>query len=406
MFDIEKLRSNTDGRTNNYHIYIQVPFCNYKCSYCCFMAGTSQSDLTNHKLIPEYLRSLMFDIECFDLPDKPLQSIVFGGGTPTLLDSSKVQEVIQLIESKISKGVTRPFFTSFETTPELATYSKLKSFYDAGMQRVSIGVQSYVQHDLKILGRINTPEDSFNAFKNARKAGYSLINIDLLMNFPGSTMENWKENLRIVLEQSPEYITTNIMGYGYTGAEQFENRLTNKGYLLPTIADRVDMYKYAFDELEKHGYEPVDFVVFSKKGLKFPYEVHGLGMTDNIVAFGPSVLSALPEGAYYTPPLTREYIKSPLYMRMHSPFKNNVYPIMHGHLICNGLLSRDELESLFECTLEEAINRSDQARKLLNILEKNGVVEWVKLGLQFRSDKIVEGLVLLWDYQKKVKKTV
>lgn len=406
MFDIKTLRSNQDGRQHNFHIYIQVPFCHYKCPYCCFMAGINHADLTNFTLIPDYLKALQFDIDCFDFPDKNLQSIVFGGGTPTILAGKDIESIFKLILGKIKNGQTEPFYSSFETTPDLATYDKLSEFYNAGMRRVSLGIQSYNPEDLKLLGRSNTPSQALEAFDNARKAGFSQINIDLLMNFPGSSFQNLKNNLDIVFDQSPEFITTNLMGYGYSGAEKYEKRLSSKGYSVPPIDKQIEMYSYTFDALEKNGYEPIDFVVFAKKGLRFPYEVHGLGMSDNIVAFGPSVLTALPEGAYYAPPLLNEYINNPISLRIHSPFSNNVYPIMHGHLICNGLLSREELEPIFEASIEHAIENSQQSSDLYNRLDSHGLLEWVEEGLQFRQDKIVEGLVHLWDYQRHVKKTV
>lgn len=407
MFDIKKLRNtNCLARLGYYHIYLQIPFCASRCPFCCFVSGLDTGEMTNLSLINDYLDALIFDIECYEFPDKPLQSIVLGGGTPAILNGQQVKKLMDTVMLSARPKLAPSFLTSFETTPELATIDKLKEFYDAGMQRVSIGAQSYFADELKLLGRRNTPEQAMAAFSNARKAGFQSINIDLLGGFPGSTFERWRQNLSIVFNQSPEFITTNIMGYAYTGADHYVKSLEKRGYFLPPFEERVAMYEYAFEELEKHGYEPVDFVVFCKPGYQFAYEVHGLGMADNVVGIGPWVLSAMPEYVRINYPFIKHYIKQPLFKWASSAYKDNIYQIIHGHLICNGRVSSSELDPLLGCSLREAIEASDKARVLVKELELHNYIEWTSDGFQFYDNKIAAGVVCLWDYQRKAKMMV
>ena len=389
-------------REGFFHVYCQIPFCWYRCPHCCFVSVFDRDDLTNLSLIPAYVKSLVHEIECYNFSDRALQSIVFGGGTPTLLNGSQAGMIVEAVLSKVGHLRTDPFCMSFETTPELATEAKLAEFRKVGFNRVSIGVQSFLDEDLKLIGRANKSRDAFAAIDNARSAGYDAINIDLLAGFPGSTFDKWVYNLETAFKLDTECICINTMIYDYDGAREYINGMEQRGHTIPSFDERVRMYDYALSQLRAHGYEKVSYALFCKPGFRYRYEVSGFEQTDKAVcAFGPWVVSHLDDRIYQSLPFIREYIRQPLFKTLSCTYRENVYQLIYGQLVCRGAVRRDVVEPLVGCTLEEAINESPKAQSLVSDLICRGYATLGSDGLIFKEDHIAVGLILLWGCREK-----
>ncbi len=397
--NLNKPVENSQERKDFFHVYCQIPFCRYRCPHCCFVSMFDRNDLTNLSLIPAYVNSLVHEIELYTFPERTLQSIVFGGGTPTLLNGSQAEIIVETILSKVGHLRTDQFCMSFETTPELATKTKLEEFRKAGFNRISIGVQSFLDEDLRLIGRANKSRDAFAAIDNARKAGYVAINIDLLAGFPGSAFDNWAYNLETVFRLDPECITINMMVYNYNGGRQYVNEMQQRGHTVPEFGYRVKMYEYALTQLRMCGYEKVSHALFCKPEFRYCYEVSALGQTDGAVcAFGPWVVSQLDGRIYQSLPFIHEYIRQPLFKAMSCTYSENIYQLIYGQLICYGAMLRDAVEPLLGCTLEDAVKQSRKAQNLVHDLISRGYATLGDDGIVFEEDHLASGLIMLWSY--------
>ncbi|MCP4718446.1 MAG: radical SAM protein [Desulfobacteraceae bacterium] len=380
-----------------FHVYCQIPFCRYQCPYCCYSSVFDPKDLTDLKLIPGYVKSLVHEIEYYDFPDKKMQSVNLGGGTPTLLSGSQAGKIIGAILKKAGHLKSDSFCVSFEASPEQSTRDKMEDFREAGFNRISIGIQSFIDDDLKLMGRRYGSQEAFLAIENSRSAGYEAISIDLLCGFPGSTFDNWIYNLDTAFDLDTECICINMMVYDYNGAPQYIQKMAKLGYAVPTIDDMVRMYDYALYNLQTHGYEKVSYDLFCKKGSIYRYEVSSVDQTDKTVcAFGPWAISNLDTGFHQGLPFIREYISQPLFKTISCSYKENVNEVLRGKLLCHGAVYRDDVEPLLGCSIEEAVSCSPKATCLVNDLLNNGYASLDSTGLIFKKKYLSPALIMLW----------
>ena len=197
------VRQTTRYRLPPLSLYIHLPWCVSKCPYCDFNSHTTPKSL-NQK---GYADALIADVEC-DLPyvqHRPLDSVFIGGGTPTLFDADTIALLLKRIKSYIKfRGQCE---ITIEANPESADLLKLKKLREAGINRISIGMQSLNDQLLERIGRAHNAERALQAFDNARLAGFANINCDLMFGLPGQTEEQAMSDLTKVMELEPEHIS-------------------------------------------------------------------------------------------------------------------------------------------------------------------------------------------------------
>jgi oxygen-independent coproporphyrinogen-3 oxidase len=193
-------------------IYIHIPFCIRKCLYCDFLSAPSTPDC-----IEQYVRALEAEIRfspdlngltAAEIPDDPeiqVDTVFLGGGTPSLLTPDQLERILTAVREsyRVQDGAE----ISMEVNPGTADLDKLRDFRAAGINRLSIGVQSVDDAELALLGRIHRAGQAEKIFREARQAGFDNINIDLMSALPGQTADKWEQNLRIVCEWGPEHIS-------------------------------------------------------------------------------------------------------------------------------------------------------------------------------------------------------
>ena len=237
-------------------LYLHVPFCVRKCNYCDFCSFPINSVTFRD----EYISALCREIESYKGKNIQLDSIFFGGGTPTLLTTNE----IRLIVSKIKESFVISEDTEFtvEANPGTVNEEKLSELVGFGVNRLSIGLQSIHQNEQKILGRIHDFEDFEKVYSIARGCGIKNINVDLMYGIPEQTMESFKDTLSKVISLSPEHISL----YGLIleeGTPFYEGR----GRLnLPTEDTECDMYYMAADLLRANGYNHYEISNYAKEG--------------------------------------------------------------------------------------------------------------------------------------------
>ena len=182
-------------------LYIHVPFCVKKCDYCDFLSGPAGKERQ-----AEYFQALQREVASVpDFPDREITTVFIGGGTPSVPDPALIGAVLDQIRNKFFMAPDAEI--TIEANPGTLYKEKLEDYLEHGVNRLSLGLQSPQNRELKILGRIHTWEEFLESFSLAREAGFSNINIDLMSAIPDQTYEDWKKNLCTVAALGPEHIS-------------------------------------------------------------------------------------------------------------------------------------------------------------------------------------------------------
>ncbi len=183
-------------------LYVHIPFCDHKCIYCDFY-----SIITSDNIDP-FLSSLKKEIDYYSgiySEGREFSSIYFGGGTPSLMSPSYIAEIIDYLNRKFT--VTPGAEITLETNPGTVDKNKLKDFRDAGVNRLSVGIQSFHNDELKFLTRIHDSDTAIQTIMNAGDAGFDNVSLDLIFNLPGQTKQKWEENLKKALSLPIKHIS-------------------------------------------------------------------------------------------------------------------------------------------------------------------------------------------------------
>ena len=220
-------------------LYVHIPFCKQKCLYCDFNSYSNKENL-----IEEYIIALKKEIQSYNFTD--FETIYFGGGTPSIIPAKYIKEIMSMV--KCDNEIT------LELNPGTIDEEKLKIYKEAGINRLSIGLQATQDSILKEIGRIHTLEEFDNAFKMARKAGFENINVDLMFGLPKQTLDDVNESLDYLIKINPEHISCYSL---ILHNDIFKN--------LPQEEDERKMYYLIVDRLKEAGYNHYEISNFAKE---------------------------------------------------------------------------------------------------------------------------------------------
>ena len=245
--------------TDSLGLYVHIPYCVRKCNYCDFcsvsMGGAGVPDV--------YVDRLLEEISAYSgMTDRPLDTVYFGGGTPSLLSASQMEKIVETINASfvISKNAEM----TFEANPGTLTREKAEGFYNIGFNRVSLGLQSIHENETKKLGRIHNYEDFVSSYNMLRNTGFNNINVDLMYGIPHQTKESFSDTLRAVIALSPEHISA----YGLMIEDGTPFYKERDSLPIPTLDDECDMYDMASRELKAAGYEHYEISNYAKPGFR------------------------------------------------------------------------------------------------------------------------------------------
>lgn len=239
-------------------IYIHIPFCVRKCLYCDFLSAPA-SDETREQYVQALCREIREERKSY--VNYKIETIFLGGGTPSLLSGEQLDRILGTVFDAYQ--VADDCEISMEVNPGTVTKEKLKAYKRAGVNRLSIGMQSAVEEELQSLGRIHSSEDAFDTYELAIKTGFNNINIDLMSAIPGQTIESWKESLKRILDLEPA--PAHVSAYSLIieeGTPFFENTPT-----LPDEDTEREMYKITNDILSEAGYLRYEISNYAKPGF-------------------------------------------------------------------------------------------------------------------------------------------
>ncbi len=240
-------------------IYIHVPFCRSKCQYCDFYSVTEKGD----KLMDGYLKAICAHIKETGAlaPDYKVDTIYFGGGTPTFFGAEGMASILTAIRK--SFHVSARAEITFEANPDSVSYWMLRRLKSEGFNRVSLGVQCDDDEILKKLGRPHTYEQAEKAVKTIRKAGFKNLSLDLIYGLPGQTLESWQRTLSHVLTLDPEHMSC----YGLKVEEGTPLYECQDVMDLPDDDLQADMYLAAIEILRQKGYRQYEISNFAKREM-------------------------------------------------------------------------------------------------------------------------------------------
>ena len=284
---------------SSYSLYVSIPFCPTRCSYCSFV---SHSIAQAKKLMPDYIKLLCEELKQIsgiaNSLNLKLETIYFGGGTPTSLCEEDLKTVTDAVSNYFDVPSAREY-TIEAGRPDTITEGKLKIMKNAGVTRISINPQTFNGEVLKNIGRNHTPEMTIEAFNKARNAGFDNINMDFIAGLPGDSLESFSRSIDKALSLDPENITV------HTLALKRAANIVTADKTDSVSAETSKMLSYASTALYDSGYSPYymyrqsksvgnnENVGWSKQGKECLYNVYMMEEVHSVLAAGGGAVTKL-----------------------------------------------------------------------------------------------------------------
>jgi len=283
-------------RSSALGLYLHVPFCSSICNYCNFNRGLFESGLKDR-----YVAALEREIRSAG-QGEPVDTVYFGGGTPSLLEPAEIGRLIQACRDAF--GVTRDAEVTLETNPETSNVQRMDGFRAAGVNRVSFGVQSFRDDELKRLGRLHSADRAGAAFAEARAAGFDNISLDLMMWLPEQSTGNWSESVNRLIEVGPDHVSLYLLEL-YPNAP-LKEEMARAGWSQAPDEDAAEMYMAGLAALDAAGYEQYEISNVCRTGRESLHNVKywtdgswlGLGCGAHSTRDGVRWKNVAPTGEY------------------------------------------------------------------------------------------------------------
>ncbi len=288
-------------------LYIHIPFCVKKCDYCDFISAPS-GELVKER----YFEALREEIRSYEgrMDGYRVVSIFIGGGTPSSVAAGYLKEILATVREVfvLADGEEVPEIT-IEVNPGTVDHDKLMTYREAGINRISFGLQSTLDHELKLLGRIHDYEQFLENYSLARSIGFDNINVDLMSALPGQTLQDWEITLKRIAELKPEHISAYslIIEEGTPFYDRYGEGNPEEDQLPEEETDRL-MYARTKEILKDYGYHRYEISNYSRKG----YECrHNLGYWTGIpyLGLGLGASSCLKYTRFHNTAELEEYIE-------------------------------------------------------------------------------------------------
>lgn len=263
-------------------LYLHIPFCLSKCAYCDFFSFVP----SNEELIKRYFDALITHMEEYKsaAENHIVDTVFIGGGTPTCVPTEQLVRLIKAVKKTFNVSPKAEF--SIEANPATVTLPSLKKLHSLGVNRISIGLQTGNDAELRSLSRIHTRRQFEQSYMTARKAGFTNINIDLMFGIPGQSRESLMQNLRYMMHLNPEHIS--LYNLKIEPGTPFD--LHRSELALPSEDEEADMYLQAVEFLNVQGYPQYEISNFSKNGCRCRHNLK-YWTGQEYLGFGPSAHS-------------------------------------------------------------------------------------------------------------------
>ena len=254
-------------------VYIHIPFCKSRCLYCDFFSTTLLS--RREEYVQALIREARQRLASYDAEQSGISTIYFGGGTPSMLATEQLARILYAIPHPNDIEIT------LEANPGDLTQEKLCQLHQVGINRLSIGIQSFQDHELRLLGRRHTAQEAHEAVQMAQNAGFDNISIDLMYALPGQTMIDWEHNIHEALRLQVQHISCYCLTYeSHTPLTQ----MVESGQLTPADEDTENaMYDLLCERLKENSFEHYEVSNFALPGFR---SQHNSGYWNNTPYIG------------------------------------------------------------------------------------------------------------------------
>lgn len=368
-------------------IYIHIPFCIRKCDYCDFLSGPSGPEEQ-----ADYVQALLREIQAVEEGEgRSVSSIFIGGGTPSVLDERLLGDILREIRNRFKMEEDAEI--TIEVNPGTANIGKLQAYREMGINRLSIGLQSPEDRELKILGRIHNYGQFLETYQEARTVGFDNINIDLMSAIPDQTYEGWVKNLRTVAELEPEHISA----YSLIVEEgtPFAARKLN----LPDEDTEYNMYEATAQILKEYGFEQYEISNYARKGRECRHNV-GYWTRQAYLGFGLGASSLYGKERFANTADMKKYLensKNPEKIREKEPSltrEDEMAEFMFLGLRMTKGISKADFQRCFGCTIESVYGEVlEKYESMELLLEKDGRIFLSREGIHVSNSIMAEFLL-------------
>ena len=245
-------------------LYLHIPFCSSRCSYCDFATGLYQTELAER-----YVRALIAEISSSRVCGARVDTIYFGGGTPSLLSPSQLECILNTVHDRFEIDARSE--VTVEINPGSVTAEKLRAFRSAGVNRASFGAQTFDDAELAKLGRSHSAADAMETFAELRRAGFENISFDLIAGLPGQTLAGWQRNVKHAIELDPEHLSFYLLEV-HSGTPLAEH--IRRGLQPVPDEDLASvMYEWMLEEACAAGYEHYEISNLCRQGFHSRHNV-------------------------------------------------------------------------------------------------------------------------------------
>ena len=241
-----------------YSVYVHIPFCLKKCNYCDFLSFPNSKDQE------KYVEYLIKEISMYNL--SKIKTLYFGGGTPSLLSCENIKKIISSLK------VNRETEITIEVNPKTVDFEKLKNLRQIGINRISIGVQTFNDKFLKILGRDHNSQDAIECYRNSVLSGFDNISLDLIYSIPGQNISDLIKDLEILFKLSPHHFSIYSLIWE-EGTHLFE-KLKDKTLNVTENELEAEMFEKIIEEATSNGYKHYEISNFSKNNFESKHNIN------------------------------------------------------------------------------------------------------------------------------------
>ena len=286
-------------------VYLHIPFCKSRCSYCDFATDVYRSS----DVVERYVSALVKEIRAFDVNGalskvRATDTVYFGGGTPSLLEPAQVEQILQTVRNKF--GIADDAEITMEMNPGTVTTERLAEYRSLGVNRASFGVQTFNDRHLKLLARGHDANDARTTFELLRNARFTNVSFDLIAGLPGQTIDDWKRNLDEAVSTEPEHLSLYLLEI-HEGTP-LADQIFNGRRRVPDEELAAEMYELMIDRLVDAGYEQYEISNFAKSGFESRHNTKYWRL-DPVFGFGVSAHSFDGQQRYSNARDTADYVR-------------------------------------------------------------------------------------------------
>ncbi|MBO5153917.1 MAG: radical SAM family heme chaperone HemW [Eubacterium sp.] len=291
-------------------LYIHIPFCVRKCAYCDFLSAPADQDT-----IGRYMECLEKQLvrQAASFKNRVIDTVFIGGGTPTILRIEQLSRLLAAVQEHFALAAGAEI--TVEANPGTITAGKARVLADGGVNRVSLGLQSASERELRLLGRIHTYDDFLRSYGLVREAGIRNVNVDLMSALPGQTITSYEKTLHQVLSLHPEHISAYslIIEEGTPFYEQYraDEKLRDEGeepHVLPSEESERAMYELTGALLADYGYERYEISNYAKAGFACRHNI-GYWTGEEYLGLGLGASSYIEENRFCNTADLRAYLE-------------------------------------------------------------------------------------------------